>query len=57
VGRRTRNGFVKERTATYNRLRGLNSEFGVALPQKVANPRRDIATHQEDLPGYTNLPQ
>jgi transposase len=27
---RTRRGLVEERTATYNRLRGLLSEFGVA---------------------------
>jgi len=51
---RTRNGFVEERTATYNRLRGLISEFGIVLPQKVANLRRDIAEHLEDLPGYAN---
>lgn len=51
---RTRNGFVEERTATYNRLRGLISEFGIVLPQKVANLRRNIAEHLEDLPGYTN---
>jgi transposase len=52
---RTRNGFVEERTATYNRLRGLISEFGIVLPQKVANLRRDIAQHLEDLPGYATL--
>ncbi|MCX7145716.1 MAG: IS110 family transposase [Sulfuritalea sp.] len=51
---RTRNGFVEERTATYNRLRGLISEFGIVLPQKVANLRRDIVEHLEDLPGYAN---
>ena len=51
---RTRQGFVEERTATYNRLRGLISEFGIVLPQKVANLRRDIAQHLEDLPGYAN---
>ena len=51
---RTRNGFVEERTATYNRLRGLISEFGIVLPQKVANLRRNIAAHLEDLPGYAN---
>ena len=32
---RTRQGFVTERTATYNRLRGLISEFGIVQPQKV----------------------
>jgi transposase len=51
---RTRNGFVEERTATYNRLRGLISEFGIVLPQKVANLRRTLAEHLEDLPGYAN---
>ena len=52
---RTRNGFVEERTAVYNRLRGLISEFGIVLPQKVVNLRRNIAEHLEDLPGYANL--
>ena len=51
---RTRQGFVEERTATYNRLRGLLSEFGIVLPQKVACLRRSIGAHLEDLPGYTN---
>jgi transposase len=51
---RTRQGFVEERTATYNRLRGLISEFGIVLPQKVTNLRRGIAEHLEDLPGYAN---
>ena len=51
---RTRQGFVDERTATYNRLRGLISEFGIVLPQKVACLRRSIGAHLEDLPGYAN---
>jgi len=51
---RTRQGFVEERTATYNRLRGLMSEFGIVLPQKVACLRREIGAHLEDLPGYAN---
>lgn len=29
---RTRQGFVEERTATYNRIRGLIAEFGIVLP-------------------------
>ena len=33
---RTRQGFVAERTATYNRLRGLISKFGVVLPQATS---------------------
>lgn len=51
---RTRQGFVEERTATYNRLRGLTAEFGIALPQKVACLRREIGAHLEALPGYAN---
>jgi transposase len=51
---RTRQGFIEERTALYNRLRGLISEFGIVLPQKVACLRRDIGAHLEDLPGYAN---
>jgi transposase len=51
---RTRQGFVAERTATYNRMRGLLAEFGIVLPQKVANLRRDITAQLEDLPGHVN---
>jgi transposase len=40
--------------ATYNRLRGLISEFGIVLPQKVACLRREIGAHLEELPGYAN---
>ncbi len=52
---RTRQGFVEERTALYNRLRGLIAEFGIVLPQKVSCLRREIGQHLEDLPGYANL--
>lgn len=52
---RTRQGFVEERTASYNRLRGLIAEFGIVLPQKVTCLRREIGKHLEDLPGYANL--
>ena len=52
---RTRQGFVEERTACYNRLRGLIAEFGIVLPQKVTCLRREIGVHLEDLPGYANL--
>jgi transposase len=51
---RTRQGFVEERTAVYNRLRGLIAEFGIVLPQKVVSLRREIGAHLEDLPGYAN---
>ncbi|MHB1332060.1 MAG: IS110 family RNA-guided transposase [Sulfuriferula sp.] len=52
---RTRQGFVEERTASYNRLRGLIAEFGIVLPQKVTCLRREIGAHLEDLPGYAKL--
>jgi transposase len=51
---RTRQGFVEERTALYNRLRGLIAEFGIVLPQKVTALRRTIVDHLEALPGYAN---
>ena len=51
---RTRQGFVEERTATYNRLRGLIAEFGIVLAQKVTCLRQSIGAHLEDLPGYAN---
>jgi len=50
---RTRQGFVEERTATYNRLRGLISEFGIVLPQKVTGLRQHLGRHLDDLPGYS----
>lgn len=43
---RTRQGFVEERTAIYNRLRGLLLEFGAALPQSPEKLRRDITAHR-----------
>jgi transposase len=51
---RTRQGFIEERTALYNRLRGLIAEFGIVLPQKIACLRRTIGERLEDLPGYAN---
>ena len=51
---RTRQGFVEERTALYNRLRGLIAEFGIVLPQKVERLRAEIGAHLEDLPGWSN---
>src|SRR5471032_2717368 len=49
---RTRQGFVEERTATYNRLRGLLSEFGVVLPQSPEKLRRHVTEHLDTLPGW-----
>lgn len=51
---RTRQGFVEERTALYNRIRGLISEFGIVLPLKVERLKHEIGPHLEDLPGWAN---
>jgi transposase len=47
---RVRQGFVVERTALINRLRGLLSEFGVVLPLRSATVRRQAAQAAEALP-------
>lgn len=52
---RTRQGFIEQRTATINRIRGLLSEFGLVLPLKAASVRRQAAACLEDLPGWANL--
>ena len=49
---RVRQGFVEERTATVNRLRGLLSEFGIVLPLKAATVRRQATAHLEHLPAW-----
>ena len=51
---RARQGFVEQRTATLNRIRGVLSEFGVVLPLKAATVRREALLRLEDLPGWTN---
>jgi transposase len=52
---RARQGFVEQRTATLNRIRGLLSELGIVLPLKAATVRREAALALEDLPGRANL--
>lgn len=47
---RVRQGFVVERTALINRLRGLLSEFGVVLPLRSVTVRRQAAAAAEGLP-------
>src|SRR6185369_7807302 len=42
---RARQGFVQQRTATINRIRGLLSEFGIVLPLKAATVRREAMLH------------
>jgi transposase len=49
---RVRQGFIEERTATINRIRGLMSEFGIVLPQKVDTVRRGAHLELEHLPGW-----
>jgi transposase len=51
---RVRRGFVEQRTAIINRVRGLLSEFGIVLAQKATTVRRQAAAHLEDLPGWAN---
>jgi transposase len=47
---RVRQGFVEERTATINRLRGVLAEFGQVLPQRASAVRRGLAARLEYLP-------
>lgn len=52
---RARQGWVEQRTATLNRIRGLLSELGIVLPLKAATVRREAAARLEELPGQANL--
>lgn len=47
---RVRQGFVSERTAVVNRIRGLLAEFGVVLPQRVESVRRGLHEGTAGLP-------
>ena len=47
---RVRQGFVEERTATLNRLRGLLAEFGHVLPVRPSELRRRVPQLLEKLP-------
>ena len=47
---RTRQGFIEEKTATYNRLRGLISEFGVIAPQSTDALRHIVSEQKNSLP-------
>jgi hypothetical protein len=48
---RVRQGFIEQRTACINRIRGLLSEFGIVLALKAAIVRREALQHLENLPG------
>ena len=45
---RMRTGFVEERTALINRMRGLLAEFGVFLPQGIDSLRKQFVERVED---------
>ena len=49
---RVRQGFIEERTATINRLRGLLAEFGFVLPQSSAAVRHGAGELLEQLPSH-----
>ncbi len=45
---RARQGFVKARTAQANQIRGLLSEFGIVMPQGIANIAKRLPSILED---------
>jgi transposase len=47
---RVRQGFITERTAVINRIRGLLAEFGVTLPLRSVVIRRQALQAAEELP-------
>lgn len=47
---RVRQGFIEQRTATINRIRGLLAEFGIVLPQRADQVRRAAIAVAEELP-------
>ena len=51
---RARQGYVEQRTALINRIRGLLSELGIVLPLKAATVRRQAHQHLGDLPLWCN---
>ena len=51
---RARQGFVEQRTATLNRIRGLLSELGIVLPLKASTVRREATRLLQELPGHAN---
>jgi transposase len=52
---RVRQGFVVERTATINRIRGLLAEFGFVLPLRAAKVRRHVGALLDKLPPFASL--
>jgi transposase len=52
---RVRQGFIEQRTALVNRIRGLLSEFGIVMPLKASTVRLLAGATLEDLPGWAQL--
>jgi transposase len=52
---RVRHGFIEQRTALINRIRGLLGEFGIVMPLKASTVRLQAGAALEDLPGWANL--
>ena len=52
---RTQEGFIGDRTATANRIRGLIAEYGLIIPQGIGHVRSKvpelIKEASSDLPG------
>jgi transposase len=51
---RAHQGYVSERVALINRIRGLLSELGIVLPQSFKAFQLGVHQVLEDLPGYCN---
>jgi transposase len=51
---RAHQGYVGERTALINRIRGLLCELGIVLPQAFKAFHKGVHEALEDLPGYCN---
>jgi transposase len=51
---RMHQGYVVQRTALINRIRGLLSELGIVLPKAFKAFREGVHQVLEDLPGYCN---
>jgi len=47
---RVQQGFIEQRTAAINRMRGLRAELGVLLPQRAEHVRRAAMIMAEELP-------
>lgn len=52
---RAQQGYVCERTALINRIRGLLSELGIVLPQSQKAFKHGVHQVLEDLPGHCNI--